>query len=165
MSTITQCASYSGRIAPALPLGIIFKILAGLSIVLLFMVAHLHLRFSVNTLQAEMIKLQNDHTRLLAENSEMAAQNESFKQPDRLLSYARHEIGMVPISPTEHEVLSIPSDVQSKYALARASRRQSPLSPEDRLLQQRAVWLSAFGERVGLSANAEARETTHRRRN
>ncbi len=159
MSRITQCVTYSGRVTPALPLTKMVQVLAALAIVVVFFIAHLNLRFSINRLQTETIRLQTRHDEVKAEIGRLSAQNEAMKQPDRLHKYARYELGMVPISITEKETLTIPTDINAKYALARAARRQAPVSPEDRLLQEREIWLSAMGQRMGLSSKAQAKET------
>ena len=163
MSTMTQCVSYSGRLTPMLPPSRMLRIVFALSIAGLFMVAHLRLRFGVNELRAETIRLQISHEKVLSQNNSIAAQNESLMDPQRLRDFARNELGMAPASRMDKESLVIPPDVAEKYTLARAARQQAPISPEDRLLRERAVWLAAFGERMGLSSNAQARETVRRR--
>lgn len=155
MSALTTCTQEFRR-TPALTLGAFARLLMLSVLAIGFGVAHLHLQFATDRLARETHKMQTLASKLQSENHALQGQNEALKQPDRLLAYAQHEVGMVAFSPQERETLKIDRATWSRYALARAERTERRVKSNDPAEAEREVWLAALGEQIGLVGQAQA---------
>ena len=145
------CKPFSLRVA--------LRIIFVLGIGLIFCVTHLHLRFGLHQVRRETIRLQTLQGTLASEINALRGQTEALKQPEHLFEVARQDLGMTNYSPEKREQLSIPEEIHSRYALARASRRASSLAGDSTGMIQTGQWLAVLSERIGLTGEAQARET------
>jgi hypothetical protein len=137
-------------------LGAILRIVTILTVVMGFSLAHLHLRFSLNRVRAEEIRLQTLQGTLVSDLNALRGETESLKRPERLYDFARGELGMVEYNPAQRQTLRMPEDVYSRYAMARAAgERDLAAHGQPR---QAEVWLQAMGDQIGLIGQALARE-------
>jgi cell division protein FtsB len=156
MSRFTRCPSPARR-PNALPPTTVLKILLALSMVLAFGLAHIHLRVRLGQLRREVSTLQGDQGRLLSEINAVRTQNEALKTPKNLQLYARNELGMVAYNSARREMIVMPEEIQTRYALARAtSERMLARSDQD---DRQERWLTTLGERIGLIGDALAEES------
>lgn len=167
MSTLTTCTQEFHRL-PALTLGSFLRALTIAAVAVTFGVAHLQLQFSTDRVARETNKLQTLSSKLQSENHALLGQNEALKQPDRLLAYALHEVGMVAFSPQERESIRMDRATWGRYAIARAERQDRRMKPAagssaaaaaaeaEQSDAEREVWLAALGEQIGLVGQAQA---------
>lgn len=157
MSSLSRCAA-DRKCPPVLPIGPALKLMMVFAVLLAFAVAHLHLRFSLDDLQGETIRLQSYRNTLLSEVRAIESQNEALKQSERLADFARHELGMVPSNPARREMLEVPENLYAGYALARATHRTSRAGEIDMAQAPAVDWMGNLGEKVGLIGEALAQE-------
>ena len=132
--------------------GALIRILALTVAVLFFLGAHLHLRFRVNQMHTEAVRLQHVESLLKSEIQAMSSENERLKQPERLYDLARNELGMEAIRPAQRRTLRMPEEIYARY--------ESPTNRVQRSLASRRAprpsWLDQISERIGLSSPAQA---------
>ena len=139
-----------------MPFGLALRIVMVLAVVAGFWIGHLHLRFNLDTMQAETLRLQNVESMLHSDINAMRSANETLKQPERLYDYARQELGMIALAPAQRETLRMPEEIYTRYALALSEASSSMLA--DRPFAPGDQWVSRLGRRVGLLRQAEAAE-------
>lgn len=156
MSSLTRCTVH-GHLPKPLPAPTLLKALVVFTALLAFGLTHLYLRFSLAELSRETIGLQSLQATLMSENNALRGRTEALKRPERLMEYAKVELGMVPYRATERETHRISARIYDRYEVARAS--------EDRLLltggqpgQPRDLWIEKLSERFGLISQALASE-------
>lgn len=103
------------RAWPVAPARRVVTIIAVAGAALAFCLAQLHLEFALSDLQQETTRLQSEKMELTSKVSRLRSDVESYKRGDRLLAYARDELGMVDLSPTQVERMTIPRDIQARY--------------------------------------------------
>lgn len=116
--------------------------------------AQLHLKFALSDLQQETTRLQSEKMELTSKVNRLRSDVESYKRGDRLLAYARDELGMVDLSPMQVERITIPLDIQARYGnlerdLGKAHNRASELDSAAPLTE-------LLASRVGLVKKAIA---------
>lgn len=122
-----------------------------LAIALGFGLAHLHLRFRIDQIQAETVRLQTIHSTLHSDINALKSRNEAIKHPEHLFEYAQAELNMQPFSQTQAERLCVPEPIRHRYALARANASTNPTN-------EPGPWFESVGERIGLMGRAMAKE-------
>ncbi|MCE5230731.1 septum formation initiator family protein [bacterium] len=153
MPRLTRCPEVEP--APrALTPAVIVRTLSLLAVVLGLVLMHLHLRFSLNELRAQIIGQQAQEERLLNEIKVLESKTEALKQRDRLLAYASSQLGMVKLEPGQRQALRLDHEIATRYAMARATG--SMPASEDAGEADR-IWIEALGQRLGLVAEAHAR--------
>jgi len=155
-------AGYAQRLDPGdnvrlVPFSALMRVLFALGLLLLFALGHLHLRFMLDGVRRDAIRLQTTHDQLTSENNALRGELEALKQPERLFEFARAELGMMPYGEERVEI-RMPEEIYTRYAMARTKAggpAQPPLSPT---AIQAALWLERLGERVGWAPAAQAGE-------
>lgn len=154
MSSLSRCKT-TRRAPKALPAGALLRTMAIFLALLLFGLAHLHLRFSLNQMQSETGQVQAAVAALRSEVNALQGKTQALKRPQRLFDYARLELGMTPYATTERQTLAMPREIAMRYELARAARGAAGEAEAD----PKAVWLEKLSERLGLIGEAQARPT------
>jgi cell division protein FtsL len=156
MSSFTRCRTNT-RFPNPLTMGRSVKILLIGLIVMGFFLAHLHLRFTMNRMNSETMRLQKLQGTLQSELNELRNETARLKNPQRLLEFARNDLGMVDSNPSEHQTLALSEEIYTRYAMARSAHSETEnFGPE---AERGAVWLEAMGERIGLVGPAMASES------
>lgn len=156
MSSFTRCRT-NNRFPNPLTMGLSVRMLSIALIVMTFFLAHLYLRFTLNRINSDTMRLQKLQGTLQSELNQLRNETASLKNPQRLLEFARKDLGMVDSNPSEHQSLALSDEVYARYAMARSARVESEsLGPEAEL---GAVWLETVGERIGLIGHAMAGES------
>lgn len=153
---ISRCPE-AGPAPRALTPAMVVRIMSLLALVMALALMHLHLRFALNGLRGQIIGQQAQEERLHNEIKLLEANTERLKHRDRLLAYATGELGMVKLDPSQRQVLRLDPEVRTRYAMARANSTletaiSEPSGDADR------IWIEALGERLGLVAEAHARQ-------
>ena len=155
MSGFTRCKTNS-RFPNPLTFGRSIKILLTGLIVMGFFLGHLHLRFTLNRMNSETMRLQDLQGKLQSELNALRNETAALKTPQRLLEFAHRDLGMIDSNPSEHQSLALSEEVYTRYAMARPARSKTEsVGPE---AERGAVWLEAMGERIGLIGPAMAGE-------
>lgn len=153
---LTRCPEV-GPAPRALTPAVVVRIMSLLAVAMLLVLMHLHLRFSLNGLRAQIIGQQGQEERLHNDIKLLEARTEALKQRDRLLAYASAELGMVKLDPGQRQVLRLDPEVRTRYAMARANSSLGPVMPEVTGDADR-IWIETLGQRLGLVAEAHARQ-------
>lgn len=157
MSSLSRCAA-DRKCPPVLSVRAALKLMLVLAVLLGCAVAHLNLRFSLDSMRGEIILAQSYRNTLVSEIRAIESQNEELKQSERLADYAEHELGMVPSNPARREVLEMPAGVYAGYALARATHQAYQRRELDVAQASSDAWMGNLGEKVGLIGEALAQE-------
>ncbi len=153
---LTRCPEVEPAPRALTPAAVV-RILSLLAVVLVLALMHLHLRFSLNGLRAQIISQQNQEERLRNDIKLLEARTEALKHRDRLQAYASNELGMVRLDPNQRQRLKMDQEVATRYAMARASSRLGPAT-EAAGSEADRIWIEALGEKLGLVAEAHARQ-------
>ncbi|MCL5269549.1 MAG: hypothetical protein M1457_03095 [bacterium] len=158
MSSLTRCTAVDH--APrALPAPRLLKIMVVLAVALVFGLAHLHLRFSLNELRSETIRLQSLQETLRSNINALRGETGALKRSEQLYNYASNELGMVPYKIENRVNYVIPEEIYARYAMARAAHDPAT---DDRIefADSQARWLEALSDRIGLIGMSMAGQTS-----
>ncbi len=161
MSSLSRCTA-SRRAPRALPANDLFKVLVLMAVLFLFGLAHLHLRFSLNDLRAQTIRLQSVQGNLRSSINALRGETEALKHPDRLDAYATRELGMVPCDSRRRVSCQMPSEIYTRYAMARAAQDRAVASA-DRAAYTDSRWIEVLGDQVGLINKSMAATETKKK--
>lgn len=156
MRRLTRCPEV-GPAPRALTPAVVVRIMSLLVVAMALVLMHLHLRFGLNGLRAQIIGQQAREERLHNEIKLLEARTEALKHHDHLMAYATGELGMVKLDPGQRQVLRLDPEVKTRYAMARANSSLGLATPEAAGNADR-IWIEALGQRLGLVAEAHARQ-------
>lgn len=161
MSRFSRC-TIAGYVPKPLSARTMVRVLACFTALLCFGLAHLYLRFSLSQQRVETTRLQALRQTLGSEINALRGRNEALKRPDRLLEYARLELGMVPYHAARRQVFRMPEATYKRYELARVNQGRRLPSDFSSQSPAGAVWLDRISERFGLISQAIAGEDRER---
>ncbi len=118
---LTRCPEVEPAPRALTPAAVV-RILSLLAVVLVLALMHLHLRFSLNGLRAQIISQQNQEERLRNDIKLLEARTEALKHRDRLQAYASNELGMVRLDPNHARAQDGPGSCNALCDGPRSSR-------------------------------------------
>lgn len=86
------------------------------SILTLFLLAHVYLRFTIRDLRVETVRLQSQKEKMRALEKKLIWQIGKLKHGDRLHEFARRDLGLVDVSPGSVQELRVPRRLIAKYS-------------------------------------------------
>lgn len=132
---------------PALPASKTLFVLYVAALALACALGQLHLRFALDDLSRETRRLQISKSEIRSEVNLLRSEVESRKQEDRLLQYARMELGMVRYSPAELERVTVDAATRRLY-LGEQEEDAVPAARYRPNAAEGTSWAEALAERL-----------------
>ncbi len=110
----------------------------------------------MDDLRHETIKLQERKMELRSQINSLRGEVESQKKGDNLLQFAQTELGMVRYPPSEWERLTIPADIQARYAAMSAASLDEGKRGDS--LRKDRSWINFIASKLGFGGKAFADE-------
>ena len=86
------------------------------SVVTMFLLAHVYLRFTIRDLRIETVRLQRQGERMRSLEKNLLAEIGRLNQGDRLHEYANRDLGLKDADPALLEKLTVPASLIADYA-------------------------------------------------
>ncbi len=154
MSAMSRCNSRKST-QPTLPLRSVAFVFFLLALVAGFSLAQLRLQFSLDDLRQETVRLQGRKMKLRGEVNLLRNEVESRKQGDRLLDYARSDLGLVRYTTAQVTHIAVDPELSERYESFDVAT-SGPVS-SDRA-EREGGWLQAATAGMGLTGRAYAED-------
>jgi len=106
MSLMTKATMMNKR-PHSLRASVVIGLLAGVIGLTGLFLGHVQLRFKITDLKIEARSMQKQRIKLRARKTELASQLEELKSANRILDYARDELGMVAYDPASADTMMV----------------------------------------------------------
>lgn len=154
MSAMSRCNSRKSS-QPTLPLRSVVFVFFMLALVAGFSIAQLRLQFALDDLRQETVRLQGRKMKLRGEVNLLRNEVESRKQGDRLLDYARSDLGMVRYTTAQVTHISVDPELRERYESFDVAMSDPAGSPK---ADRKGGWLQAAAAGMGLTGRAYAED-------